>query len=216
MNVTSESNPFLLPLTFPSISTQPILAGQSRRSQPIDVLQASCSAAEPFILISWGLSGQSRKQNEVDDVDNGSQTKGVVMGCNDSSFYIFHGTPSPAMPIISRDQASELNEESPTSQPTSPPHSPLLPRQLSRLVSPLLLSTFQFAPRSRVVSGLSTECVETPKNFVDFDDEADKLNDLSKGRTARDKSTASLLPPSSDKPQPIVSSISAVELGPTP
>ena len=127
----TTSNPFMpvLPLTVPSISTQPILAGQPHRSQPIDVLQVSSSAAEPSIgLHPCPLSGSSCEQNEVADVDNGLHTKGVVMGCNDRSLYVFHATPSPATPVSSLDHDSEPNDDSPTSSPMSPPHSPLLPR----------------------------------------------------------------------------------------
>ena len=207
MNPTSKS--LLLPLTFPTIT---LSTGQSYRSQPLDVLQASCSAAEPSTLVSWGLSRSFREQDEVNDADNGPHTKGVVMGCKDGSFYVFHAASSQPTPSGSDDQISEPNEQPPTSAFHLFQHS----RPLSRSTSPSLQPPFQLAARSRVVSGLSTESVEAPKTFVDFDDETDKLKDMLKGRAAREKSAQSLVPPSSDKTLSIIPSVSVVETSAMP
>ncbi|KAG5644671.1 hypothetical protein DXG03_007970 [Asterophora parasitica] len=45
---------------------------------------------------------------------------------------------------------------------------------------------FYISQTARVVSGVTAEQVEAPKNYVDYDDEPDKLKDLLKGRQPRD------------------------------
>ncbi|KAJ7119871.1 hypothetical protein C8R44DRAFT_878257 [Mycena epipterygia] len=44
------------------------------------------------------------------------------------------------------------------------------------------------ASRSKIVSGITAAQVEAPKNYVDFDDEPDKLKDMLKGRNHKERS----------------------------
>jgi hypothetical protein len=54
-------------------------------------------------------------------------------------------------------------------------------------------------PRSQAVSGLSKEKVEAPKNYVDFEDEPEKLKDMLKGKGVKDKTVADNLVPNFEK-----------------
>jgi WD repeat-containing protein 7 len=48
-------------------------------------------------------------------------------------------------------------------------------------------SPFHIVPHSRVVSGITAEKVEAPRNYVDFEDEPEKLKDILEGRPHKDK-----------------------------
>lgn len=73
----------------------------------------------------------------------------------------------------------------------------------SRSTSPSSLAfhhtAFSMTPRSQAVSGLCKQQVEAPTNYVDFDDEADKLKGMLKGKGLRDKTIADHLLPNFDK-----------------
>lgn len=111
--------------------------------------------------------------------DDGQVYKGLVVGCEDGSLYVFHhrSLSTPNDPI---EPSSLQVTQSPRTKST----------RNSRYVSPSAspsASSFQSVPflmssPSRVVSGVSMEQVEAPKNYVDFDDEPDKLKDMLKGK----------------------------------
>lgn len=105
--------------------------------------------------------------------------KGLVVGCEDGTLYVLHHR-LPSIPPDASESAPEVLQPLPlkgstkhhrhsfqTSRSTSP----------STSTAPLLIS-----PRARVVSGVNTERVEAPKNYVDFEDEPDKLKDMLKGK----------------------------------
>lgn len=74
----------------------------------------------------------------------------------------------------------------------------------SRSTSPSSLTLnqapFSVTPRSRIVSGITTDPVEAPKNYVDFDDEPDKLKDMLKGRNPRSRAASDVLSPKLSPP----------------
>ncbi|KAG6864820.1 hypothetical protein C0991_006941 [Blastosporella zonata] len=63
---------------------------------------------------------------------------------------------------------------------SSESHSP------SRSSTPTSPIPFNLSQRARVVSGITAEQVEAPKNYVDFDEEPDKLKDMLQGRQPRE------------------------------
>ncbi|TFY66090.1 hypothetical protein EVG20_g5003 [Dentipellis fragilis] len=85
--------------------------------------------------------------------------------------------------------------------PSSPP-----PRRgnhsVSRSSTPSSLTSnhppFHISSRARVVSGITTEQAQAPKNYVDFDDEPEKLKDMLKSGV-RETSVTDRLMPSFDK-----------------
>jgi hypothetical protein len=104
--------------------------------------------------------------------------RGIIIGCALGSIYVFRclsgSNPSQCDEIISPSKTSKRKPK--TSSHKSGSNSP--PGHLA--LSPM-------TPKPRVVSGVTAEQVEAPKNYVDFDDEPDKLKDILKGRTPRDK-----------------------------
>ncbi|KIJ60314.1 hypothetical protein HYDPIDRAFT_177510 [Hydnomerulius pinastri MD-312] len=153
-------------------------------------------------------------------VESSSGPLGAAVGGELGSIYLF-GTPLPGEDIATPGLQSLPRTRSPTptitlppaprasSPPSSPPppRSPSHSRRHSRsLHSPSSLSLNQAlmgpSARSRVVSGVSHEQVQAPKNFVDFDDEPDRLKDLLKGNAVnknRERGLVDALLPSFDK-----------------
>ncbi|KAG5639735.1 hypothetical protein H0H81_000015 [Sphagnurus paluster] len=70
----------------------------------------------------------------------------------------------------------------------SPPRLSLDSRTQSRSSTPSATSPlpFNISQRARVVSGVTPEQVEAPKNYVDYEDEPDKLKDILKGRQPKE------------------------------
>jgi hypothetical protein len=126
---------------------------------------------------SWGVLGNPLSPTvEVE----GSPIGGTVVGSKDGTLYVFNQ---------SRPAASAVEPQRPESQ-LSRPTSLLLreSRATSQASTPLASSPAPFNVTSpvRIVSGVTTEQVEAPKNYVDFDDEPDKLKDMLKGRSPRE------------------------------
>ncbi|KAJ4468166.1 hypothetical protein J3R30DRAFT_3715082 [Lentinula aciculospora] len=128
------------------------------------------------VLASWGLSR-----------DDSNTSAGSVVGLEDGSV------------ILLRRSEMQGKRNSPT-KPSSPRLSPAalsrtsLSATASRSNSPSgshisHISPFSVTQRSRVVSGITSEQVEAPKNYVDFDDEPEKLKDMLKGRGPRERTS---------------------------
>jgi hypothetical protein len=106
--------------------------------------------------------------------------RGLVVGCEDGTLYVFHHRlPSP--PPDAAEPAPEVIQPLPLKGSTK--HSRYSFQSGSRSNSPSTTpAPLLISPRARVVSGVSAEQVEAPKNYVDFDDEPDKLKDMLKGK----------------------------------
>jgi len=103
--------------------------------------------------------------------------EGVVVGCEDGTLYVFHKRISTSLSDVVEPSVCQ-----------SLPLMATTKHQISRSASPSTSAAPLFVPpRARVVSGISTERVEAPKNYVDFEDEADKLKDLLKGKNPSTK-----------------------------
>lgn len=165
-------------------------------------IKIACVRSEPSSLVSWGHIPQHGNEFEEVVVRKGHVAHGVVLGCTDGTLYIFHPAPEAKLDLISpahmnlepvdpyRPSSSRSNLKLSTAHSRS--------SSLSSARSPTL-SPFQVS-KSRIVSGLSVEQVEAPKNFVDFDDEPEKLKDMLKGRGGgKEKSMLDSLLPTFDK-----------------
>lgn len=169
---------FKVPLTFSDVpEAHNVRAGSGAR----DIVESSCSKALPSCVKSWGLSGISLQQQAV-----GADPKsgGAVIGCQDGTLYVFHRSHRGTSAI---DPPHWSNQ---SSRPASPPQIPRSSHATSRSTSPASISLAPFniiSPRARIVSGVTAEQVQAPKNYVDFDDEPDKLKDMLKGRNPRER-----------------------------
>ncbi|KIJ54513.1 hypothetical protein M422DRAFT_220784 [Sphaerobolus stellatus SS14] len=149
-------------------------------------LQYACSRASATKLVSWGLGGWT-------DGHAGETRPGVAMGCEDGSVYIFSiedkkkeqnysevVSRTPTNPSL---DPSRHTSRAPSPRPASPSSSRrsslALPRSTPSASSHL--SHFRAHPaRSKVTSAVSKASAEAPKNYVDFDEEKEKLEGLVK------------------------------------
>lgn len=169
MTLSSKSS-LLVPLTFSSfLQTSP---GSELSSSP----ETSYFRSQPCVMKSWEVRDDLPLTVELE----GRPIGGVVIGSEDGTLYVF---------IQSRPAAAAVEPQRPTSQ-HSRPTSPLLleSRATSRdsIRSAPTSAPFSVTPRARIVSGVTAEQVEAPKNYVDFDDEPDKLKDMLNGRNPRE------------------------------
>ncbi|KAI9511385.1 hypothetical protein F5148DRAFT_1323298 [Russula earlei] len=113
--------------------------------------------------------------------------EGIALGCEDGSLFLLrqsqgrHHISTPISlenPLLSRSPSPTSVQFS--SRPRSRPRSPSTS-----------LAPFSIASRARVVSGISDEQVQAPRNYVNFDEEPEKLKELLKG-SAKDHSAAAI------------------------
>ena len=130
---------------------------------------ADVSCLMPYWLRS-GLASPSGQQFSSSDA-----LEGVALGCKDGTLYLLrqnhHGACAPISiekPLLSRSPSrttahlSRLSHSRPRTP--NPSHAP-----------------FSLTSRARVVSAVSDEQAQAPKNYVDFDEEPEKLKDILKG-----------------------------------
>ena len=158
----------------------------------------------PTTFATWGL-----EDPEVDiDADelSGKPLWGAVVGCTDGSIFVFRPDLSK---VIRRKQTLPTKRRfsggSEATHTTSrmPYHFSL---SRSRNASPMGSRTNLAVPssKSRAVSGLSKEQVEAPKNYVDFEDEQERMKGMIADRAAKEKRDRS--PRTSLAPPPLFES----------
>lgn len=138
---------------------------------------------------------------------------GAVVGCEDGSLYLFHALRSsvraPSVEALSRKREAS----NPASTASSTSHTPRHPRRhlrssSPRSHSPASVKSPSFSPfhvtKSTVVSSVSAEQVEAPKNYVDFEDEQEKLKGMIKRKGGvKDRTMVDALMPGGDKVKPL-------------
>ncbi|KAJ7281956.1 hypothetical protein C8J57DRAFT_1298981 [Mycena rebaudengoi] len=178
MNPISPS--FVVPLTCPNHSE--LKDGASEISETVNPLERSCSNTQASSFVFWDY------YHDVGEQVRSPQVRAVV-GCRDGTLYAFRKSRTQGKivpPVISK----------PPEPPPEPPRpsrsfqrSSLSSRSTSPTTSPL--APFHVMSRSRIISGVTAAQVEAPKNYVDFDDEPDKLKDMLKGRSHKERSAPS-------------------------
>ncbi|PBK67260.1 WD40 repeat-like protein [Armillaria solidipes] len=138
-------------------------------------------SSKATVITSWGLS---------DSCSGGERF--AVIGCQDGTSFVFRPSLVPSISAVSKPHDSAQS-----SRPSSPLRASRDSRATSRSTSPTSNTStfppFTVTPRSRIVSGITTEQVEAPKNYVDFEDEPDKLKDMLKARRSKDRRNSSEL-----------------------
>ncbi|KAI9442968.1 hypothetical protein H4582DRAFT_1921610 [Lactarius indigo] len=183
-----NSVPLVLPFT--------LSASTSRSEGPCDapscasiLVDEASSVANVSSVTYWLKNGQASPTNQqfasFDALD------GVVLGCEDGTLYLLrqspHHTPHP------------ISIERPLSSRPSSPTSARFSRSRSRSRTPTSsLAPFSLTSRARVVSGISDEQAQAPKNYVDFDEEPEKLKEMLRGG-ARDSASGDRFPLSLDR-----------------
>jgi len=168
-----NSVPLVLPFTLPASNSAP--EGSSDHPSCVNTLvdQASIitnvSCLTPYWLRSGSASPSCQQFGASDALE------GVALGCEDGTLYFLRQNRNRTSAPINIEKPLLSRSPSPT-----PVHFPS--RSRSRPRTPTTsLAPFSLASRARVVSGISDEQAQAPKNYVDFDEEPDKLKELLKG-----------------------------------
>ena len=203
-----NSVPLVLPFTLSASDIA--LEGSPHAPSCANVLidQASTitdvSCLTPYWLRSDLASSSGQQFRSSDSLE------GVAVVCKDGTLYLLrqsrHGTLasiSIEKPLLSRSPSRTTARPSRRSQ--SRPRTPTSS-----------LAPFPLTSRARVVSAVSDEQAQAPKNYVDFDEEPEKLKELLKGGVKDSSSTDRPRPPldqtASTERQPVQSK----GLGPAP
>lgn len=112
----------------------------------------------------------------------GKDYRGVIIGCADGSLYMLQCSAGVS-PNVSDFQTKEAKGRTTLKNAKRRRDS----ATSSTLGFSMLSPTLNITHKPRVVSGITTERVEAPRNYVDFEDEPDKLKDILQGRTPRDR-----------------------------
>ena len=165
-------------------------AAQKENNSNVDhfdsLFHASCSSARPTSLVSWGMDAKpDLKEPEVSRC-------GVAMGCEDGTLYLFQADQKylHEKEITNKYGIDANTSHTDARQSRDGKRSSLhLPHSSSPSPSSSRTNLGIMAvPKPRAVSGLSKERVEAPKNYVDFDEEEEKLRDMLKDRGAKERS----------------------------
>ena len=165
----------------------PILRGRDVKASSLDITKAielSFVSGKPCALATWGFSPHNEDIPSPPPDHQRVPLRGAFIGFEDGTMYLFHPRLGTKTDLISPAQFNfDLTDApSPTRMHT--------PSSISHLGRNLSASSSQSSfkstanpfhlSRSRVVSGVTTEAVEAPKNHVDFEEEPDRLRDLLK------------------------------------
>lgn len=191
-----NSVPLVLPFTISASDLA--FEGLSCSSSCANVLiDQSSTITDVSCLTPWRKSGISLSSGQ--QLSSSDSLEGVALGCKDGTLYLLrqnrHGAYVPInieKPLLSRSSSGTTAHLSHRSH--SRPRTPNPP-----------LAPFSLTPRARVVSAVTDEQVQAPKNYVDFDEEPEKLKDILKG--AKDLFSA-------DRPRPSVDRTASAERQP--
>ena len=156
------------------------------------LLDLSASQACASSLICWNSANTSP---EHPDATSSNQTvpSGAALCCTDGTVFLFRSRQRPERIEITAPPTTDSTEHS---RSPSPLRYPGLGIGRGRSSSPASPSFGFFQPsKSRIVSGVSTEQVEAPKTSVDYDEEPEKLKDLLKGKSRKDRPSIDSRPP---------------------
>ena len=173
--------------------------------------------SQPTHIEVWGFN-DLEPENEIDEAIRPRQ--GVVVSCIDGSLYIFRSSLAKVTKSPSSSEKRLLSSGGDHLHPTLPYRRPHLSFSKSRNSSPAGSRTnlAVSSTKSRAVSGLTKEQVEAPKNFVDFEDEQERMKGMIAERSVKevkDRSRRSSLtpPPVSPHRPDDARSLASVESG---
>lgn len=187
-----NSTPLIVPFTFPDVQS-----GDEALFSTKALIEETCSDTRAVCLSSW------RRPTERGTALSGSGSEsihGVAIGCEDGSLFLFQ---RPVDHHFHSDGLQESRDPTPIlSRPSSPLRQGHSGRSHSRPRTPSSLTGFSplnIASRSRIVSGVNTDQVQAPKNYVDYDEEPEKLKELLRGGVRDTTVSDRLSLPSFDK-----------------
>ena len=179
-----NSVPLVLPFTLPSND----LALEEPSDVPscANVLIDQASAITGVsILTPYGLTSgpASSPGGSGQRFGSSDSLEGVALGCEDGTLFLLRqNRHCTSVPISIEKPLSSRSPSQKSARHSSRSHS--RPRTPSSSLTP-----FSLASRARVVSAISDEQAQAPKNYVDFDEESGKLKELLKGGIKDSSST---------------------------
>jgi hypothetical protein len=188
--IIMNSVPLVLPFTLSASTSAP--EGSSDPSCVNILTDQASTIANVSCLTPYWLRSHSASSPSCQQLSSSDALEGVALGCEDGTLYLLHQSRNHV--------STPINIEKPLlSRPPSPTPVHLSSRSRSRPRTPIAsLAPFSLASRARVVSGISDERAQAPKNYVDFDEEPEKLKELLKGGI-KDSASTDRLPLSFDR-----------------
>jgi len=164
--------------------------GEDRFKIPLLFPSSSCLDPTPNARCLLGPTFATSRPTVIEylnGIESLGRSRGIIIGCALGSIFVFHCFAGlhPSLPT----SQSEETTYPATSKSSKRKHRISYNKSGSNS-PPGCVALSPMTPKPRVVSGVTTEQVEAPKNYVDFDDEPDKLKDILKGRAPRDKLVA--------------------------
>ena len=165
----------------------PVLRDRNVKSSGLDTTKAielSFVSGKPCALATWGFTPHLEDIPSPPQDQQTAPLRGAFIGCEDGSVYLFHPKIGVKADLISPVQFNfELTDTPLHTRPSTSSGISLLGRNSSAFSSQSSLKSttnpFHLS-RSRIVSGVTAEAVEAPKNYVDFEEEQEKLKGLLK------------------------------------
>lgn len=174
-----EKPQLIIPIALPAFRNQNAKGAGLDTTKVIDL---SFVSGKPCALATWGFTPQLEDIPPPLPDQQMAPLRGASIGCEDGSVYILHPKLGAKTDLISPAQLTfELADTLLHTRPSSPSVISHLGRNPSAFSSQSSLksvtSPFHLS-KSRIVSGVTTEAVEAPKNYVDFEEEQEKLKGL--------------------------------------
>ena len=165
----------------------PVLRDRNVKCSGLDTTKAielSFVSGKPCALATWGFTPQLEDIPSPPQDQQTAPLRGVFIGCEDGSVYLFHPKLGVKADLISPARFNfELTDTLLHIRPPTPSGISHLGRNSSAFSSQSSLKSttnpFHLS-RSKIVSGVTAEAIEAPKNYVDFEDEQEKLKGLLK------------------------------------
>lgn len=193
-----DKSQVLIPITFPALRDRAV-KGVSTKA-----IELSFVSGRPCALASWGFTPQVEDIPSPPHDQQMTPIRGAFVGCEDGSLYLFHPKLWVKTDLISPFRFNfELTDTPFHTRPTTPSVTSHLGRNSSAFSSQSSLKSTMnpfHLSRSRIVSGVTAEAVEAPKNFVDFEEEQERLKGLLKHKgPVKDRNLMDAVLPSFEK-----------------
>lgn len=176
-----EKSQVIIPIALPTSRDRNI---KDARLDTTKAIELSFVSGKPCALATWGFTPQLEDIPSPPQDQQTAPIRGVFIGYEDGSVYLFHPKLGVKTDLISPVQFNfALADTLPPTRPSTSSGLSYLGRNpsafssqssLKSVINPFHLS------RSKIVSGVTTEAVEAPKNYVDFEEEQEKLKGLLK------------------------------------
>ena len=180
-----EKSQVIIPIALPTLRDRNV---KNLGLDTTKAIELSFISGKSCALATWGFTPQLEDISSPPQDPQTTPTRGACIGCEDGTLYLFHPKLGVKTDLISPVQFNfELLDTPSHTRPSTSSGISHLGRNPSAFSSQSSLrsTTNPFhLSRSRIVSGVTAEAVEAPKNYVDFEEEQEKLKGLLKQKGA--------------------------------